>query len=223
MSDFIPVTDKDFLVWAKNFIAYASENLTTLNLVPADMAVLTNALTAFENDYDQNQSGTKNNIFEETGVKNDARLEFEKAILFLTEQLSEDSNITNEQKAALGLLTLEQIQVTASHTPTSRPVLRIDSTQSLKHILYWRDENALNSIAMPLGIIGCEIWMKVDGDTPVDESECFFISLAISTPYIETFKTEDVGKTAYYLLRWVNDDDKKGSWSNVESATILGE
>lgn len=222
MSDFIPVTDKDFIVWTKNFIAYSSANLTTLNLVPADLAVLTNALAAFENDYINNQSIIKEKVSAATDLQNDARLEVEKAIRFLSKQLSDDPNITNEQLSSLGITTLESNQSATSESPKSRPVLKIDSNQSLQHSLYWRDENAMNSIAMPLGVIGCEIWMKVEGNPPVDESECFFISLATNTPYIETFNTDDVGKTAYYLLRWVNDEDKKGQWSEVEGATVQG-
>lgn len=222
MSDFIPVTDKDFIVWTKNFIAYSSANLTTLNLVPADLAVLTNALAAFENDYINNQSIIKEKVSAATDSQNDARLEVEKAIRFLSKQLSDDPNITNEQLSSLGITTLESNQSATSESPKSRPVLKIDSNQSLQHSLYWRDENAMNSIAMPLGVIGCEIWMKVEGNPPVDESECFFICLATNTPYIETFNTDDVGKTAYYLLRWVNDEDKKGQWSEVEGATVQG-
>ncbi len=45
-------------------------------------------------------------------------------------------------------------------------------------------------------------------------------TVASRTPAVITFDAEDGGKTANYLLRWLNTTDEPGPWSQVISATI---
>ena len=41
-----------------------------------------------------------------------------------------------------------------------------------------------------------------------------------SSPHLVEQKAADTGKTAYYIMRWVNTHQEKGPWSDAVSATI---
>jgi hypothetical protein len=45
-------------------------------------------------------------------------------------------------------------------------------------------------------------------------------ALDTATPYVVEYTSADAGKTASYMLRWVNTRDEKGPWSQTVSATI---
>lgn len=54
----------------------------------------------------------------------------------------------------------------------------------LQHIINYSDEDTLCSKAMSVGVDGCEIWMKIDGNVPADASElsCVAIDSVRLTP-----------------------------------------
>jgi hypothetical protein len=41
------------------------------------------------------------------------------------------------------------------------------------------------------------------------------VALDSATPYLMVHEGADVGKTAYYALRWENTRGESGPWSNV--------
>jgi hypothetical protein len=64
--------------------------------------------------------------------------------------------------------------------------------------------------------------MKVDGNTPVNASELIYLATATRTPYVVDYGGADIGKYAYYWLRWVNRRGKVGPWSSAISAMVAG-
>ena len=79
-------------------------------------------------------------------------------------------------------------------------------------------------------MLGAEVWVKlVDADEPAptdpapaigDPKTLSFLTLT-SRPTVRTeFKVIDGGKTAVYMLRWVNTRGEKGPWSEVAAATV---
>jgi hypothetical protein len=69
-------------------------------------------------------------------------------------------------------------------------------------------------------VIGCEIWVKIDGPPPGDEKECTFLALDTATPYVAEYTPEQAGKTAHYLLRWQLRDGSRTAFGETVSATI---
>jgi hypothetical protein len=65
-------------------------------------------------------------------------------------------------------------------------------------------------------------WLKIDGPPPVDPSELRYLATDTRSPYVAGFDGANGGKTAYYMLRWVNTRGETGSWSQTVSATITG-
>jgi hypothetical protein len=46
------------------------------------------------------------------------------------------------------------------------------------------------------------------------------VALDTSSPYLLVHDPADAGKTAHYMLRWVNTRSQPGPWSETVSATI---
>jgi hypothetical protein len=73
--------------------------------------------------------------------------------------------------------------------------------------------------------MGCEIRVKVSAvgePAPTDSSQVQFLAMDTATPYVAKYPGADAGKTAHYMLRWVNTCGDKGPWSETVSATIVG-
>jgi hypothetical protein len=78
------------------------------------------------------------------------------------------------------------------------------------------------SKAKPDGVHGCEIWTKLGGEAPKDSSELTYVATDTRTPYTLVFGGADVGKTAWYWLRWVNTRGQCGPWGSPISAMVAG-
>ena len=63
---------------------------------------------------------------------------------------------------------------------------------------------------------------KISRAPPVDYKECRYIATDSKMPYTYDFDGADTGKTAFYLLRWVNNKGETGPWRPLAQATITG-
>src|SRR5690606_7685633 len=82
------------------------------------------------------------------------------------------------------------------------PAAAVNTSERLRHTISWTDAAALDNKRKPRGVIGAEIWVKLDGPPPIDEKECTFLTLDAFTPYLAEYAGSDAGKMAHYLLRW---------------------
>jgi hypothetical protein len=128
------------------------------------------------------------------------------------------SGITGTSLAAANLDEYDTTRTRPS-APDSTPVAMVDFAK-LQHIIRFRDSKNPDSAGKPKGVMGSEIWVKIDGDPPTDEKECMFLALDTASPYTAVYSGAEGGKTAHYLLRWVSTQGDKGPWSEVVSATI---
>ena len=55
---------------------------------------------------------------------------------------------------------------------------------------------------------------------PCRTSALAFLAVDTRTPYVAAFDGADAGKTAHYMLRWVNSRGETGPWTETASATI---
>jgi hypothetical protein len=69
--------------------------------------------------------------------------------------------------------------------------------------------------------MGCEIWNKV-GEAPIGPSQVNYLGTYTRTPYMVECDEQDAGKTAYYMLRWINSRVETGPRSQTVSASITG-
>lgn len=94
------------------------------------------------------------------------------------------------------------------------------STNRLEHTVSYSDITTPTRRARPEVVSACEIYVAVGAVPPTDPKQYRFVGLSTRTPEVVTFESEDGGKTANYLLRWVNTKGEAGPWSQVISATV---
>ncbi|QDV88990.1 hypothetical protein RAS2_00490 [Phycisphaerae bacterium RAS2] len=58
---------------------------------------------------------------------------------------------------------------------------------------------------------GAEVWVKVDGPPPVDPVVLEFLAVGTRDPYTRDYSGPHGGKSAHYMLRWVNSRRRDGS------------
>lgn len=90
----------------------------------------------------------------------------------------------------------------------------------LQHTIHFTDESTPTRRAKPAGVIGAEVWVKVDGPPPVDPGELEFLAVDTRAPYTRDYAGPQGGKPAHYMLRWVNSKGETGPWSETATATI---
>ncbi len=218
MPDYIPSSDADFSGWLLNFLTYANANLATLGLTAADIAPLQAAATAFDttratNDSAQAQAQAARQ------ARDDQRTETETLTRALVGELQASATVTDSQRQALGI-TVRATTRTPVSAPTTKPVATVDTSQRLRHTIQFVDELTPTSRAKPDGVTGCEVWVKVGDPAPADASALKYLATDTRTPYTVDYDGGDAGKTAYYMLRWVNTHGEQGPWSQTVSATI---
>jgi hypothetical protein len=216
-NDYVPRPDGNFDTWQANFVSYVSANMAALGLVAGDITPLTTAQTAWTTAYGGHTTAAAA-AEAARQTKDDRRGDYEGVIRPLVRRLQAGPTVTDTQRQAMGV-TVRDTQPTPVGPPTSRPVGRVDSGQRLRHTVHFADEATPTSKAKPAGATGCEIWVKI-GTAPVDPAELTFLALDTNSPYVTEFAGADGGKTAHYMLRWVNPRSEKGPWSETVSATI---
>jgi hypothetical protein len=220
MADYIPRPDAEFNTWQDNLISTLNANPADFNLTAADIAPLTTAQTAWTNAYSGHVAAQATADAAQK-TKQSARGDFESVLRSLVRRIQGDSATTDTHRAQLNI-SLRETPRTPTGVPDTRPVAQIDTSHRLRHGLTFTDETTPNSRAKPSNSLGAEIWVKIGDPAPTDPSEFKFLGLDTQSPYVAEYTGADAGKTAYYMLRWVNSKGEPGPWSQMVSATIIG-
>ena len=219
MADYIPAPDAEFNAWLSNFVTYASANEVALGLVVGDLTAITTAQTSWSGALAAHvtaQQGAKS----ATQQKNADRAAVVSLVRALVGQLQASAEVDDTERAALGITVADTVP-TPTGPPTTRPLLMAGCIQRLQHTIAFMDETTPTSKAKPAGVLGAEIWVKVDDPPPVDpDTDLRFLGVDTRTPYLAQFSGADGGKPAHYMARWVNTRGEKGPWSETLTVTI---
>ena len=84
-------------------------------------------------------------------TKDDARSTLETAIRSLTRSLQASASVDDTERQALGI-TVPDTVATAAAVPATRPLLTVDTSQRLRHVITFVDEGAPTKKAKPKGM-----------------------------------------------------------------------
>ena len=221
MPDFIPNNDAEFTLWQENMIQIIEPNLANWNILPTDFMALREKQQPWNEAFFK-ASSKQNRTMADVQAKDDSRVPFEKEIrIFVAQWLASNTKVSNSDRERMGL-TVKTGTRTPVPVPTALPIGTINYSVRLQHTIRYFDQATPQNRAKPAGVHGCEIWMKIDGDAPMDASELSFITTDTSSPYVLSFEGKHAGKTVYYWLRWVNSRGEHGPWSSTISAMVVG-
>jgi hypothetical protein len=219
MAGYIPRADTDFNAWIAGLAAYANAHQAELNVSPGELDALNDSLAAWQAAFPASIAAQAA-AAAAVEKKNSDRARAEAEARRFAAAMQARPGVTDAMRAAMGITVRDKIR-TAPAAPLTSPIATVDTSKRLRHMIDFRDSATPTQKARPAGCHGCEIWMKV-GDPPADPRELKYLATDTNTPYLVEFEGVDAGKTAHYMLRWVNTRGVRGPWSETVSATITG-
>jgi hypothetical protein len=218
-NDNIPPGDPEFHKWIAPFAAGVATNAAVWKLDPTIATDLTAVVTAWNTAYPAHTTAQRNSNGA-AKTKNQARAAVVTIARPLIQQLQTNPLVTDTQRKQLKINVRTTTRTPVS-VPTTSPTPSVDGSQRLRQIISYTDSGS-GSKRKPAGVAYCEIWAKVGGPAPTDESQLTYLGNATRSPQIEEFTTAQAGLTVWYWLRWVNTRGEFGPWSVQVSATIPG-
>lgn len=234
-TNYMPRPDGDFSAYSNHYYEAVEKFYNDQGLDPNDLTDLKKALDLWNAMY---PAHVKAQAAAEgaRAAKQNARLALEREIRPVTNFVQGYNKTTDADRATIGI-TVRDTSKTPSPTPTSAPVVRVESGLRLTHRLKFTDGAAGTGAptrrgrgGKPPGTIGAEVWLAL---TPTgqpapplnspgqDGSDSYkFLSVSSRGNLQTDFPSAEAGKTAYYALRWVSTRGEKGPWSEVCAATV---
>jgi hypothetical protein len=220
MTDYMPRNDAEFSIWQSNLISIVNLNTTAWGIPADDFTALANEQAVWNLAY-LAASNKQNRTSADVQAKNDAGESYKKSLRgFIAQWLAYNSKVSNSDRERMGL-TVKSGTRTPVPPPVTCPAGTVDFSVRLQHSIHYADESTPSRKAKPAGVHGCEIWMKIDGNMPVDASELTYLTTDTSSPHTTTFEGKYAGKTVYYMMRWVNTRGEHGPWGSTISAMVV--
>ncbi|MEZ6124654.1 MAG: hypothetical protein R3C49_16015 [Planctomycetaceae bacterium] len=154
-----------------------------------------------------------------TEAKDAVRASLEEVTRTVVRLIQADPAVTDEAKLEAGIRP-HKTSRTPVPPPHTAPIGNVMATDRLEHTLSISDAATPTRRARPAGVSGCELYLCISDAAPTDPAMYRMVRFATRTPETITFDAADGGKTANYLLRWMNGKGEFGPWSQVVSATI---
>lgn len=218
---FVPRPDADFNAWQQNFTQQAASFLVN-NLISEELAIrLLTAQIAWNNAYPKHVAAQAA-AQAATEAKEEARAAFEKVAREATRAIQAYPATTDSDRASMGI-TVAKPTRSPTTAPTTKPIARVGVTQRLRHVVRFSDESSPTRKAKPLGAIGAEVRLTLVNPgqpAPTNPDALHYLTLATDGEAEAVFKSEDGGKTAVYMLRWVAPGGVVGPWSDVVTGTV---
>lgn len=241
-TNYIPRPDGDFSAWANHYYEAVYAYYDRHHLDPELLAALRKALDTWNGQYPAHvaaQAAAES----ARRAKDTARAELEAEIRPVTNFVQSYPSTTDADRAEIGI-TVRETSRTPAPKPTTRPLVSVDVSARLTHELRLVDSGDGASTrgrrgrgGKPEGVAGAEVWVKLvdaphtgqpaptDGAAAaggaIGDPKTFSFLTMTTRPTLRTdFPTSAGGKTAVYMLRWVNTRGEKGPWSDVTTATV---
>jgi hypothetical protein len=225
MADFLPRRDGELLEWIGNFLNQAQAKQAMLELSDDELAQLSAAHAEMVRTQEQREAARAAS----RAATQEARVAREQVIAMvrgLAARVQSDATIAANDRKEMGL-TVRKRTRTLTPDPTTTAAAAIDYSQPLMHRVRFFDEASPNRLGKPIGVAGCQIWVKVaergaPENTLVSPEQMRFVAMATRAPFDVSFDAVDAGKQAMYRLRWVNTRGIVGPWGPVIVATVAG-
>lgn len=218
-NDYIPSDDAGLDSFADDFGDYVADNNEALGIADADKNLVQSAQANFHSKMTA-LSAAQTAAQVARADKDASRVALVALLRQQARQIQANPATTDAQRAALGI-TVRDTTPTAVAAPTTQPVLFVDTSNRLMHVVSFRDALTPFSKAKPAGVSGCEIFRKIGGTPPASIAECEFVANDSASPYVADYDGADGGKMVYYFGRWATRSGLTGPTSDLISATIV--
>jgi hypothetical protein len=220
-SDYIPDDDDDFdTFFTTQFCPYVAAHFAALGLSAADNTALQAQKTlwgyawpGFTNVRAAFHAGTQD--------KDTVRGSSEVQVRYVSNKVQANPAVTNAQKEALGITVRKTTRTPVAVPSTSPAMQKIDTSSRGILRLFYGDSATPETRAKPAGVAFAEIRIAIaPAVPPTDPLEMDFLANETRAPYRADFEIEEIGKTCYFALRWLNTRGEAGPWSPFYSAVV---
>lgn len=219
MSDYVPRSDGDFDNWQNGLRSYVAENRETWEIPEVKVTELNAEAAIWKAKYEKTIN-RQNRTTAEVRAKDDERVVYVDMLRkFVAQYLTFNDKVLDSDREMMGL-NIRSSSRTPAPVPSTSPLASIDISVRMQHTLTIVDSSLPQRRSKPNGVLGCEIWTKIDGDPPKDASELMYQSTATRSTHVVKFDGNKTGMKVYYWLRWINRRQQVGPWSAMYSAVI---
>lgn len=215
--DYIPLSDRGFLVWSKNLIGYTGTHVEDWGVDPAALTALTQLYAAYDSAMKRVEDPNRGRT--DVLAKNQARDALKKAARqFVKEYLEYNHRVTDEERDRMDL-PIHDTHPTPKPKPHSRPAIDAKSSNTRQHTV-----SALNQStgkkSKPDDAYGIKyVWemRETSPDSPGDLHNAIF-----SRKTTQVFDFEEVhrGKKVFYAAQYENAKGETGPWSDLVELII---
>jgi hypothetical protein len=138
---------------------------------------------------------------------------------FVNLNLRYNTNVTNEDRIALGL-TVPDTNPSQKSVTISHPVITAETSIILHVILHIRDSAMQKSHAKPQGVHGCEIVWAILDAPPTDTEDLIHSAFTTKATHTFEFVEKQRGQRLFFRGRWENNRGEKGPWGEIGDSII---
>lgn len=217
--NYIPSTDTDLANWADNFNTLLTASPPTYGLVAGDATAVNTVVVGYLDAYAASIAPTTRTPVT-ISAKDDAKILMLATVRPFAQNISLNQGIISSDKIAIGVNPRTNTS-TKIPIPTTYPVLTIPTALNLGHVLRYRDQLSEPTVkAKPFGATALQLFATASATVIADQTLLAYNANLTKSPATVLWEAGDVGKTAYYAARWVNEKGQQGPWSAIISATI---
>ena len=222
-ASYIPATDAGFDAWMDNFATLLTADPTAYGEDAPSALVVQEAYDAWSAAYllaTNPSTRTSPTIAD----KDAERVNLDAAARPTAQRINARSSVTNIQRSDLGI-TIRKTTRTPVPPPATAPEIVLRSLIPGVAELQIRDSTTPTTKAKPAGVIGCELWVKVDALPTADPAEASLAKITTQTPNTLSFNAPQAGLVASVFGRWTtrsgpNGVAQVGPWSSATTFTI---
>lgn len=217
---FLPLSLTGFSVWSANFSAEITGTPTIYGLVAGDATAYATLNSTFQAALmDSTTPATRSPV---SVAATQTAFAAARAKAQDLVQKSQASGLLTPTLAAQIAVTFRDTTKTPIAAPTAIPVLAVEEVTPLATKMRIKELGSLSN-ALPAGCVGYEVGISVAPVTPpLDPSALTLVGSGTRRFYTHSFDGGDVGKAAYFAIRYVTARQLKGPWSNIITTTVVG-
>ena len=213
--DYLPSNAAELLPWFNRFDTYLTPNIARLNVTAPQLTAIQAARSDFENAliaYGPAAAAAKAALV----ARREAQREAVELIRKAVRQIQAAPGCTDEDREQLGINVKKN--PAPQPRPSTRPNVALEQVGGLTHVI--RLEDASGTRAKPDEASAAKIYMKVATAAPANPDELPLVNIETRSRFEMTFPGSEIGKTAYYGVRWINNRGEEGPMSIMISGTI---
>ncbi|MDR1398778.1 MAG: hypothetical protein LBJ41_02480 [Treponema sp.] len=212
-------TETELLLWGENFSTNCTSTGATYGFSQDEITTFAGSTGAFKSAYEICQTPARSKL--DTIAKNKAKDALRALARGYVARLQAHPAMTDEVRERYGIPIYDRV-----HTPQPVPTDHVDfgiELDAAAHIVCCRYRIANSSRRGKGKYHGVEIRYMLKPITeaaPVDPEEFTRSEVNTASPWKHTFQGDEVGKRAYFVMRWETSTGGKGPWSGIQSIVI---